>query len=184
MNPGATLILNIDYANSVTDLMEVLLETKRCMPFQCRVVLLAGSLDADDQKKLVQLSTYYINPAHFCAQANTHLLFLACGLPIISANHPVLEDYLRVENSFLIESCFEPMKLPRTDDSYFQQMSLRLNWDDFVERLRESFLVAQFQDDLVKMRSAARNTVEQLAGNELMIENLLALQAPDGAGQQ
>lgn len=136
-------------------------------PFQCRVVVLDGYLEAPDLQALIASASYCVNASHCEGLCLPVTEFMSGGAPAIAPAHTAFQDYITADNAFVVGSGVEYNVWPADKRELFRTARYRIDWNALMLAFRESYRVAT--DDpqrYVAMSRSARDTMQAFCGIE------------------
>ena len=111
------------------------------MPNGPKIILLSGYLNNEYMKKLVSVTTYYINLSHAEGQCLPLNEYLAAGRPALCPCHSSMQDYVREEYCFIIDSFKSPTGWPENPDHLRTTWS-EINIESYIQNLHHSYQIA------------------------------------------
>jgi glycosyltransferase involved in cell wall biosynthesis len=154
----ATLILKLAHHGYEEHIRPILEWMYKLTPFRCRVLLLAGFLEAEQYETLVGATSYVVNASYGEGQCLPLMEGMARGKPAIAPRHSALADYVDTPQAFVVRSSAEPTSWPHDARVADRTLRQRINFDSLVEAYRESYVVAK--DDQTRYARMSENARE------------------------
>jgi glycosyltransferase involved in cell wall biosynthesis len=139
----ATLIFKLVHHDSRSTLAEIAAMLRRFRCFRCRVVVIAGFLDAPSYRRLIARSAYVVNSSLSEGQCLPLMEFMSCGKPAIAPRNTAMEDYIDEEAAFVVDSSLEPCCWPQDTRNVFRAHRYRINWHALSTALHDSYRTAR-----------------------------------------
>jgi glycosyltransferase involved in cell wall biosynthesis len=138
-----TLILKAVHHDFELTRKNLTFEIYNLTPFKCRVVILHGYLQDDAYAGLVGATTYVVNTAYGEGQCLPLMEFMSAGKPAIAPTHTAMEDYIREDNAFVVQSSLSLMCWPQDPRCALRTMHFRTNWESLYHAYLKSYHVAK-----------------------------------------
>lgn len=134
---------------------------------KCRIVVLCGFLPADAYQSLMELTTYAVNTSCGEGQCLPLIEYMAAGRPGLAPRHTAMDDYVRVDNSFVIDHLPSFVPFPNDPEFKFRTWNYPVDWMSLVKELRRSFEVATNELEIYQsMSEQARVSIAAIASIE------------------
>lgn len=155
-----TLILKVIFYNFEEACSEITAELFKLTPFKCRVVVIFGYLSDKAYAGLIGATTYIVNTAHGEGQNLPLMEFMSAGAPAIAPDHTAMRDYVRDENTFVVESSPEKAHWAHDPRQILSTMRYRINWESLYNAYQKSYAVAK--NDPARYASMSKCAVQSL----------------------
>jgi hypothetical protein len=109
----------------------------------CKVVFVPSYLRSEQMLDLVRASAYYLTTTRAEGNCLPLMNYLAAGRPGISPCHTAIGDYFGDDVGLTVPWHPEPATWPQDNRARIKTTWARLDWQELVQRLRESYLLAR-----------------------------------------
>lgn len=168
-----TLILKVVHHDFEETRRVLTYEISQLTPFKCRVVILHGYLKDDAYSSLVRATTYVVNAAYGEGQCLPLMEFMSAGKPAIAPGHTAMEDYIREDNAFVVQSSLEKTLWPDDPSSALRTMRYRINWESLYHAYLKSYHVAKNDPALyARMADCAVESLQKYCSKAVVEERL------------
>ncbi len=180
-NPDVTLILKIAGSDLKRCHLELLMWLSKLMPFQCRVISVAGYLTEEDYASLLDATTYYVNTSLAEGLCLPLVEFLGEGIPAIAPNHTAMADYINDDFAFVVASHpGVPTVWPHGDMEMDRTSFHQLEWKSLFDAFRRSYQVACSEPETyAAMSLKAHEAMRNYCGPEAVKRHLQRFLADD-----
>ncbi|MDX1736431.1 MAG: glycosyltransferase, partial [Halioglobus sp.] len=169
----ATLVLKMT-CRSATEYLDDLFELLcQLHPFECRVVILHGYLEADEFAALLQNTSFVVNASRGEGQCLPLMEFMSSGIPAIAPANTAMADYITDGCAFIVDSTPEPTFWPHEKNQLQTTFWERPSWESLHDAYRASFRVAtQEPERYVEMAGVAAQQLHQFCSIEVLSARL------------
>jgi glycosyltransferase involved in cell wall biosynthesis len=171
----ATLILKMVHSDPESYRINVMTHLSRLSPFKCRVLVVHGYLDAKEYRRLVEVSTFYVNSSACEGLCLPLVEYLCSGKPAISPMHTAMLDYLNADMAVLVESSTEPASFLHDPANLLRTRRYRQSWESLVQAYQTSYQIATSEPERYRQMSvAARSRLRDFCTVEHVSQTLAA----------
>jgi len=168
-----TLILKVVHHDFEETRRVLTYEISQLTPFKCRVVILHGYLNDDAYTALVRATTYVVNAAYGEGQCLPLMEFMSAGKPAIAPGHTAMEDYIREDNAFVVQSNLEKTLWPDDPSGALRTMRYRINWESLYHAYLKSYQTAKNAPALyARMADCAVESLRKYCSKAVVTERL------------
>ena len=169
----AVLVLKLVSNKSRSAIKRIMHELHRFTPFKCRVVLIDSYLSDDDYRRLLLATTYALNASSGEGQCLPLMEYMSAGKPAVAPCHTALEDYISVNNAFVVEAAIRPAAWPQDPRARVRALARQIDMGSLQRAFRKSYRVAkndpgryramsQFAREALKSYCSASVTAQRL----------------------
>ena len=174
----ATLILKMVHSDPESYRINVMTHLSRLSPFKCRVLVVHGYLEADEYRRLIEVSTFYVNSSACEGLCLPLVEYLCSGKPAISPLHTAMLDYVDADMAVLVKSSTEPASFLHDPANLLRTRRYRQSWESLVQAYETSYQIAASEPERYQQMSvAARSRLREFCAVEHVSLKLAAFLA-------
>lgn len=182
----ATLIVKMVHSDPESYRIKVMTHLSRLSPFKCRVLVLHGYLEAEEYRRLIDASTFYVNSSACEGLCLPLVEYLCSGKPAISPLHTAMLDYVNADMAVLVKSSTEPASFLHDPANRLRTRRYRQSWESLVQAYQTSYQIATCEPERYRLMSlAARSGLRDfcsIARVSQTLETFLVSRAPKAGG--
>lgn len=178
----ATLIVKMVHSDPESYRIKVMTHLSRLSPFKCRVLVVHGYLDAEEYRRLIDVTTFYVNSSACEGLCLPLVEYLCSGKPAISPLHTAMLDYVSADMAVLVKSSIEPASFLHDPANRLRTRRYRQSWESLVQAYQTSYQIATSEPERYRLMSAAaRSGLRDFCSVEQVSQTLAAFLASSTA---
>lgn len=178
----ATLIVKMVHSDPESYRIKVMTHLSRLSPFKCRVLVVHGYLEVAEYRRLIEVSTFYVNSSACEGLCLPLVEYLCSGKPAISPRHTAMLDYINADMAVLVKSSIEPASFLHDPANRLCTRRYRQSWESLVQAYQTSYHIATCEPERYKLMSlAARSGLREFCSIEQVSQTLAAFLAGHAA---
>lgn len=169
----ATLIVKMVHSDPESYRIKVMTHLSRLSPFKCRVLVVHGYLETEEYRRLIEVSTFYVNSSACEGLCLPLVEYLCSGKPAISPLHTAMLDYVNADMAVLVKSSTEPASFLHDPANRLRTRRYRQSWDSLVQAYQTSYQIATCEPERYRQMSlAARSGLRDFCSVERVSRTL------------
>lgn len=169
----ATLIVKMVHSDPESYRIKVMTHLSRLSPFKCRVLVVHGYLEAEEYRRLIETTTFYVNSSACEGLCLPLVEYLCSGKPAISPLHTAMLDYVNADMAVLVKSSTEPASFLHDPANRLRTRRYRQSWESLVQAYQTSYQIATSEPERYRQMSlAARSGLRDFCSVERVSQTL------------
>lgn len=168
-----TLILKMVHSDPESYRVKVMTHLSRLSPFKCRILVVHGYLEPEEYRRLIEVSTFYVNSSACEGLCLPLVEYLCSGKPAISPLHTAMLDYVNADMAVLVKSSTEPASFLHDPANRLRTRRYRQSWESLVQAYQTSYQIATCEPERYRLMSlAARSELHDFCSVERVSKTL------------
>ena len=169
----ATLIVKMVHSDPESYRIKVMTHLSRLSPFKCRILVVHGYLEVAEYRRLIEVSTFYVNSSACEGLCLPLVEYLCSGKPAISPLHTAMLDYVSADMAVLVKSSIEPASFLHDPANRLCTRRYRQSWESLVQAYQTSYQIATCEPERYQLMSlAARSGLHDFCSIEQVSQKL------------
>lgn len=166
-NPRATLIMKLVHYDARIATTFVWELVRRLAPFQCRIVVIHGFLEAPDYERLIEGTSFVVNTSRGEGQCLPLMEFMSAGVPAIAPDHTAMAEYVNDRNAFVVSWSRSWTHWPHDPRRFLRCFTFPVEWESVHDAFVASHQVASLDPQrYALMRKAASASLGEFCSAE------------------